>query len=61
MQNLNIGKQAYNRTYGSQAKGKVSNIETIRKGYRQGLSNGYSKAPKKEIAKTIRQKPSCRN
>lgn len=49
---LKYGKahQLRNKTSGSQGKGKKSIAETERKGYNQGLANGYKKA-QKEIAK----------
>ena len=43
------GYQLYNHTTGSQGKGKAGLKETVRKGYNQGLENGYKKA-KKEVA-----------
>lgn len=43
------GYQLYNCTTGSQGKDKRSLKETVRKGYNQGLENGYKKA-QKEIA-----------
>ena len=46
----NMGFQMLNKTSGRQGKGKKSIVDTERKGYNQGLANGYKKA-QKEIAK----------
>ena len=44
------GFQLRNKTSGSQGKGKHAIADTERKGYRDGLKNGYTRA-QKEIAK----------
>ncbi len=40
------GYQLYNHTTGSQGKGKAALKENVRKGYQQGVAQGYKKAQK---------------
>lgn len=45
----NNGWQLYNKTFGGQNEGKAGLKETQRKGYQEGLHNGYEKA-RKDVA-----------